>query len=145
MRKRRRSRELALQILYQLNISNQEAPRAIAELQEHFSPEMEKDEFLERIILGIVEHRKEIDSLIEEYSENWRLDRMTMIDRAILRMAIFELIYCQEVPPKVALNEAIDLSKRYGSEESGSFVNGILDQILKKAIRKPTRSAFLEN
>jgi N utilization substance protein B len=142
---RRKSRELALQILYQLDISKQEAPRAISQLHEHFSPEEEKDAFLERIVLGVLEHSREIDSFIEKYSENWRLDRMSVIDRAILRMAVFEFLYCQDIPPKVTLNEAIDLGKRYGSEGSGSFVNGILDQILNKAIRKPASLRILEN
>ncbi len=84
-----------------------------------------------------MEHREKIDRLIEERSEHWRLDRMTIIDRNILRIAIFELLYCSEVPPKVTLNEAIDLGKRFGSEESGSFVNGILDRIQNEVVRKP--------
>ena len=70
---------------------------------------------------------------------------MTIIDRAILRMATFELLYCEEIPPKVALNEAIDLGKRFGSEDSGSFINGILDQILNEASRKAIRPKSLEN
>jgi N utilization substance protein B len=85
----------------------------------------------------VTEHRQEIDRLIEERSENWRLNRMTIIDRNILRIAIFELLYCGDIPPKVTLNEAIDLGKRYGSEESGSFINGILDRIQNEVIRKP--------
>ena len=79
----------------------------------------------------------EIDRLIEQYSENWRLDRMSVIDRNILRMAAFELLYCEEIPPKVTLNEAIDLGKRYGSGDSGSFINGILDRIQNEFVRKP--------
>jgi len=85
----------------------------------------------------VTEHRQEIDRLIEERSENWRLNRMTIIDRNILRIAIFELLCCGDIPPKVTLNEAIDLGKRYGSEESGSFINGILDRIQNEVIRKP--------
>lgn len=137
MRKRRKSREIALQVLYQINITNQDPIKTLAQLQEHFSTEGGENGFTERIVLGVLEHCKEIDQLIEKYSENWRLDRMTIIDRNILRMAAFELLYCEEIPPKVTLNEAIDLGKRYGAEESGSFINGILDRIQNDAIRKP--------
>jgi N utilization substance protein B len=135
--KRRRSREFALQVLYQLEITKQGALKAMVQLKENFSPEEGEDEFAKQIVMGVVERRQEIDRLIEERSENWRLDRMTIIDRNILRIAIFELLYCSEVPPKVTLNEAIDLGKRYGSEESGSFINGILDRIQNEVIRKP--------
>ncbi|MCJ7705765.1 MAG: transcription antitermination factor NusB [Desulfobacterales bacterium] len=137
MGKRRRSREFALQVLYQLEITKQGALQAMVQLRENFSPEEGEDEFAKRIVLGVTEHRQEIDRLIEERSENWRLNRMTIIDRNILRIAIFELLYCDDIPPKATLNEAIDLGKRYGSEESGSFINGILDRIQNEVIRKP--------
>ena len=137
MGKRRKSREFALKVLYQLEITKQGALQAMVQLRENFSPEEGEDEFAKRIVLGVIEHRQEIDRLIKERSENWRLDRMTIIDRNILRIAIFELLYCGDIPPKVTLNEAIDLGKRYGSEESGSFINGILDRIQNEVIRKP--------
>ena len=137
MGKRRRSREFALQVLYQLEITKQDALRTLAQFQEHFSEGVERDDFVERLVLGVSEHRKEIDRLIERYSENWRLDRMNTIDRNILRMAVFELLHCEDIPPKVTLNEAIDLGKRYGTDESGSFINGILDRIQNEVIRKP--------
>ncbi len=105
---------------------------------EHFSLSEGKDEFAERIVLGVLKHGQELDGLIERYSEHWRLDRMNIVDRNILRMATFELLHCDDIPPKVTLNEAIDLGKRFGSEDSGSFINGILDRIQKEAIKKPT-------
>jgi transcription antitermination protein NusB len=134
LRKRRKSRELALQVLYHWDVTGQDAAKTLSQLQEHFSPGPGKDEFAERIVLGVLNHREEIDRLIEKVSENWRLDRMTVIDRNLLRLAIFELRYCDDIPPKVALNEAIDLGKRFGSEESGSFINGVLDRIQKETI-----------
>ncbi len=140
MRKRRKSRELALQVLYHWDVTGQDATKTLSQLQEHFSPGPERDEFAERIVLGVLNHREEIDRLIEEVSENWRLDRMTVIDRNLLRLATFELRYCDDIPPKVALNEAIDLGKRFGSEESGSFINGILDRIRKETVRKSISS-----
>ena len=94
---------------------------------------------MERLVLGVLEHCQEIDRLIEKYSENWRLDRMNIIDRAILRMAAFELLFCEEIPPKATLNEAIELGKRFGSGDSGSFINGILDRIQNEVVRKPIR------
>jgi N utilization substance protein B len=135
--KRRKSREFALQVLYQLEITKQDALQAMVRSRKNFSPEEAEDEFAKRIVIGVLERRQEIDRLIEERSENWRLDRMTAIDRNILRIALFELLYCSEIPPKVTINEAIDLGKRYGSEESGSFINGILDRIQNEVIRKP--------
>ncbi len=89
------------------------------------------------LVLGVLEHCEELDRLIEQYSENWRLDRINIIERNILRMALFELLYCEEIPPKVTMNEAIDLGKRYGSEDSGGFINGILDRIQNEVVRKP--------
>ena len=79
--------------------------------------------------LGVREKRAELDRLLKRHSENWRLDRMSPVDRNILRLAAFEMQYCADVPPKAAMNEAIDLGKRFGSEESGAFINGILDSL----------------
>lgn len=137
MQRRRKSRESALQVLYQLNITKQETDTALSRFQEHFSAGEEADEFLKCLVLGVINHCQEIDQLIEQYSENWRLDRINIVDRSILRMALFELLYCKEIPPKVTINEAIDLGKRYGSEDSGSFINGILDRIQNEVVRKP--------
>jgi N utilization substance protein B len=117
----------------------QDGRKAMTQWMENFSSSEGKDEFAEQIVLGVLEHGREIDRLIERYSENWRLHRMNIVDRNILRMATFELLYCNEIPPKVTINEAIDLGKRYGSEDSGSFINGILDRLQKEAIRKPTQ------
>ena len=137
-RRRRKSRELALQALYQLNITKQDATALLTQFEKHFLPDGEPDEFLRRLVLGVLKHCGELDRLIERYSENWRLDRIDVIDRNILRMALFELLYCEDIPPKVTINEAIDLGKRYGSEDSGSFINGILDRIQNEVVHKPT-------
>ncbi len=135
--RRRKSREFALQVLYQLNITQQDASSALQQFEEHFLQKGEADEFLRRLVTGVLEHRLTLDHLIEQYSQHWQLDRINIIDRNILRMALFELLYCEEIPPKVTINEAIDLGKQYGSEESGSFINGILDRIQNELIRKP--------
>jgi transcription antitermination protein NusB len=134
--KRRKAREFALQVLYQGNIAKQGMGQTSAQLWRHFSPEQEQDAFAEQLIRGVLEHGEEIDRLIVQSSEHWRLDRMSIIDRNVLRIALYELLYCPDIPPKVTLNEAIDLAKQFGSEESGSFINGILDRIQKETVRK---------
>ena len=137
MGRRRKSRESALQVLYQLNIIKQDATTALARFQEHFLSNEGVDDFLKRLVLGVLENLPQLDRLIEQYSEHWRLDRINTIDRNILRVALFELLYCEEIPPKVTINEAIDLGKRFGSEDSGSFINGILDRIQNEVVKKP--------
>jgi N utilization substance protein B len=135
--RRRKSREFALKVLYQLNITKQDVIAVLHQFQEHFLSNEEPDEFLKRLVLGVLDHGPELDRLIEQYSENWHLDRINIIERNILRIAIFELLYCAEIPPKVSINEAIDLGKRYGSQDSGGFINGILDRIQNEVVRKP--------
>jgi len=134
---RRKSRELALQALYQWNITRQDPFLILDQQKANFSPADEEDEFAQQIVVGVLEHYAHIDELIEKFSEHWRLDRMSIIDRNILRMAIFELLFCENIPPRVTLNEAIDLGKRFGSEDSSAFINGILDRIQKEVIHKP--------
>ena len=135
MVKRRKSREFALQVLYELDLTKQHPSKVLVQFEQHFSPKEEQDEFQEILVLGVLKHSQEIDRLIERYSDNWRLDRMSIIDRNILRMATFELLYCEEIPPKVTLNEAIDLGKQYGSGDSGSFINGILNRIQQETVK----------
>jgi N utilization substance protein B len=142
--KRRRSRESALQVLYQRDITEQNGRIGLARFREHFSLKGEEDPFMERLVQGVLDHCEELDRLIGQYSENWRLDRIAPIDRTILRLAIFEFLYCEDIPVKVTLNEAVDLGKRYGSENSGGFINGILDRILNEVVRKPSQPASLK-
>jgi N utilization substance protein B len=87
--------------------------------------------FVQRIVEGVHQNREEIDRLIAKHAEHWRLDRMDWVDKSILRMGAFELLFCHDIPVKVAMNEAVDLGKKFGAEESGAFINGILDKICK--------------
>jgi N utilization substance protein B len=96
-----------------------------------FSSTEEVKQFATRIVEGVYRQKEAIDTLIDKYSEHWRLDRMDWVDRNILRMGVYELMYCDDIPINVALNEAIDLGKKFGSEESGAFINGILDRLSK--------------
>lgn len=88
--------------------------------------------FAETLVWGVLEHKGEIDKLISEAAENWRIDRMNAVDRNVLRIAIFELLYLPDIPPQVSIDEAIELGKRFGTEESGAFINGILDRIARE-------------
>jgi transcription antitermination protein NusB len=131
MANRRKGRELALQALYQIDMLGENNRSLIERLNESFYPAEELNSFSIELIEGVLAHVKEIDVLIEKYSENWKLSRMPLVDRNILRIAVFELLHKEDIPVKVTLNEAIEIGKKYGSESTGSFVNGILDKIAK--------------
>ena len=92
--------------------------------------------FYMTLIKGVIDNKSQIDQLIEQFSSNWKINRMGGVDRNILRIAAYELLYCQDIPPKVSINEAVDIGKLYGTEESGSFINGILDGIYQQQISK---------
>jgi transcription antitermination protein NusB len=144
MSSRRRSREMAIQVLYQVDMAQSDLAEALRMFCEHFkAPESIRD-FAFELARGAHEHQEEVDSLIKGFSENWRLERMPTVDRNILRLAIYELLYRPDIPAKVSINEAVDLGKKYGSEDSGSFINGILDRIrlhLEETGRRETRAA----
>jgi len=133
VRKRTRSRELALQLLYQLDARGEEAEALMEEFLQREEPDdTELHEFTRCLVNGTQEAREEIDGLLAAAAENWRLDRMALVDRNILRMAVFEMLHLDEVPAKVAINEAIELGKRFSTKQSGSFINGILDRIRRE-------------
>ena len=140
MRKRSLSREHALKILYQLEITRRELP---ALLEDYWKYEEVTDtdiiEYANEIAQGVVKQLIAIDQKVMEYATNWQLKRMAIIDRNVLRMGLWELKFANvDLPPKVAINEAIELAKKYGDMESGKFVNGILDKIHKKEIVEPS-------
>jgi len=138
MRKRTQARELALQLLYAWDITQED----FTSLWENFwiSQEKEPDdqirEFARRLVEGVVAHKNEIDAKISAYAKNWELKRMPTIDRNILRIGIFELMFCIDIPAKVSINEAIDLAKKYSGLCAGKFANGILDKV-KLSLNKP--------
>jgi N utilization substance protein B len=129
MRGRRKAREIALQVLYSLNFVNIDVQKALDLFWGNFVAPKTAKEFAASLVLGTWKHREELDRLIAGCSDNWSLGRMSKVDISILRMAVFEFLYCDDIPPKVTLNEAIDLGKIFGSENSGSFINGILDAL----------------
>ena len=129
MKKRSRGRELALQLLYQLDLRGEEVlGEAEAFLREE-ETDREARAFAMRLARGTWEHLAELNTEIQAVALNWEVNRMAVIDRNVLRMATFELLHCPDIPPKVAINEAIELGKRYSTQNSGAFINGILDKI----------------
>ena len=132
MGSRRKSRELALQILFELDTNQSDVQKAIDQFWKNFDYPEDLRDFSERIVEGVSQHREELDRLIGKHAKNWSLGRIDRVDRNIMRAAIFELAHCPDIPPKVAINEAIELSKKFGSEKSPSFINGILDKIAQE-------------
>jgi transcription antitermination factor NusB len=132
MRKRSKAREYVLQMLYQVDITRNKWQ----EVLENFCVSVDRQDlsgelkdFSAQLLSGVLEHLVEIDKKISKYAANWQLERMAFVDRNIMRLGCFELLYRDDIPPKVAINEAVELAKKYSGAESGKFVNAILDQI----------------
>jgi N utilization substance protein B len=132
MTRRSRGREVALQVLYQVEQNPAVAGAEVRQfIQRRLLGDRKLCEFTEGLITGVKENQAQIDSLISEVAENWRLDRMAAIDRNILRLGAYEMLFSREVPARVAINEALELAKRYSTAQSSRFVNGILDRLLQ--------------
>ncbi|MDD5246521.1 MAG: transcription antitermination factor NusB [Candidatus Omnitrophica bacterium] len=132
MKKRTQAREFALQILYQMDICRQDHQAAIDNFwQMRLKEETEKEimDFSSQLVQGVAENLEKIDKKISEYATNWRLERMAYVDRNILRLGSYELLFREDIPPKVSINEAVELAKKFSSQEASKFVNGILDKI----------------
>jgi N utilization substance protein B len=127
--KRTKARERALQALYQIDVAAEGIDEALSRFWRSFEPvEREVMALAEALVRGVAAHRRAVDEAIEQVSINWRLDRMAKVDRNVLRLAVYELLET-DVPVKVVINEAIELGKKYGSESTGAFVNGVLDKV----------------
>jgi len=131
MRKRTKSRETALKILYRLDITGEEVDSVLDDFWQDHKHVEDVKEFASRLVKGVVDKKSELDRIIIVHAENWSLKRMAVIDRNILRMASYEILFVDDIPYKVSINEAIDLAKKYSNMDSGKFVNGILDRIKK--------------
>ena len=129
MGKRHRARELALQILYQLDIREERSEQILQEFWEENDNEKDVRNFANTLVKGVEEKRLEIDKLLTEFAFNWNLSRMSVIDRTILRLGSFEILFLKEIPPAVSIDEAIELAKTFGNDNSSKFVNGILNRV----------------
>ena len=129
MRKRTQAREFALQILYQVDLLHSKPDEIFKDFWIENEVIQVVRDYTALIVNGTLEYWKAIDETITKYAENWELERMAVVDRNVLRLSTFELLYLDEMPPKVAINEAVNLAKKFSQIESGKFVNGILDKI----------------
>ncbi len=124
--KRRLARIKTVQVLFQVDMSGTDKEEAINNVLE--DNEM-KDEFLETLVSGTLENLESIDQMFKSHLTNWKLERLGNVDRAVIRMALYEMMYLDEIPLNVSINEAIDVAKSFGGEESGKFVNGVLSKV----------------
>lgn len=129
MRKRTQAREFALQIMYQQDLNPEPLGALLKSFWESNPSPPEVQEYAEKIVQGTFLHLREIDAVLSKYAEHWELPRMAVVDRNILRLSTYELLYVEEIPLKVAINEAVNIAKKFSQEDSGKFVNGILDKI----------------
>ena len=129
MGSRRKSRELALQALFDMDMSQNNSEERIELFCRNFTPSNKVLPFFQGLILGVKKNKNEIDSLIEKFSSNCKISRISCVDRNVMRIAVYEMLYCEDIPSKVSINEAIEIGKKYGAEDSGSFINGILDSV----------------
>jgi transcription antitermination protein NusB len=134
MSNRHLARTIVIQTLYQWDFNNksEDIHDILQRDRETFAPEFDDGGFIERLIGGVVDNQTEIDSLITKFAPEWPLDQITVVDRNILRLGIYELRYDENIPAKVAINEAIELAKTFGGESSGKFVNGVLGAVYKE-------------
>ncbi|MFA6099892.1 MAG: transcription antitermination factor NusB [Patescibacteria group bacterium] len=144
MSNRHLARSLVLQSLYEWDFHAQDKEQAFEIMDRNlkeFAPEMDERPFALGLLKGIMEHKVEIDGAIGHFAPDWPIERITTVDRNVLRMGIYELMYDQEIPSKVAINEAIELAKTFGGESSGKFVNGVLGAVFRDQTAKGVAKA----
>lgn len=129
MRKRTRAREFALKALYQIEMTKDNCPDSLDIFWSDHKAEEDVKEFATGLISGTMDNLKKIDEVISKHASNWDISRMAKVDRNIMRIAAYELLFREDIPPRVSINEAVDIAKKYGDMESGKFVNGVLDSI----------------
>jgi len=118
-----------MQALFYMDMRNKMSAEMLERFCGNFNPPKKARPFFRKLVNGVLETGGELDALIERFSKNWDINRMSCVDRNVMRIAVFELLYCDDIPPKVSINEAIDVGKKFGTEESGAFINGIMDSI----------------
>jgi len=138
MRLRSKAREVALCILYQVEISKKDYKETFQDYLKNNPQKKEVVDFAFFLVEGVIKNLNCLDSLLKKHVKNWEIERMAVIDRNILRIGCFELIFSEDIPPKVSINEAIELAKRFGDIDSPRFVNGVLDKIYKTESKKPS-------
>jgi len=145
MGKRRKARESTLQILFQLEFNDSDAEKAFRLYWKDKKATKDVKDYCRWLIKGITSHQESIDRSIQSVSKRWRLSRMPVVDRNILRMAVFELLYEEDVAPAIIINEAIEISKKFSGEQASMFINGVLDTLRKNADEKQESLRDKEN
>lgn len=128
---RRQARERALQVLFQVDMGGADPAAAFAQMDEEFGNMTGSEDFTEKLVYGVLENKVFIDRLIAAVSKDWSLGRMANVDRNIMRLALYEVFFCDEIPNNVSVNEAVDLGKVFGGDDSGKFINGILGKVIE--------------
>ena len=118
-----------MQALFYMDMRNNLSLPMLESFCDNFRPPKKVHPFFSTLVYGVVAAKSDIDALIEQFSKNWKINRMSCVDRNVMRIAVYELLYCEDIPPKVSINEAVDVGKKFGTEESGAFINGIMDSI----------------
>ena len=126
---RRQARELAMQALFYMDIRKDASEEMLEYFCDCFYPSKKSRPFFIKLVNGVLGAKDQIDALVERFSQNWKINRMSCVDRNVMRIAVYEMIYCDDIPPKVSINEAVDIGKKFGTQESGAFINGIMDSI----------------
>jgi transcription antitermination protein NusB len=139
--RRRKARELALRMLYQFETNGGDPEGALLAYCESFPYQQDIVDYAKSILSGVKREKERIDTYIESACENWRMDRITYVDKGIMRLSVYEMLFSTDVPPKVAIDEAIELAKKYGSEDSREFINGVLDKVMREHYRNRDPSA----
>ena len=135
MGERRRARELAIQVLFHLEFSPDDPSEVFDLICENFDARKSIRDFSKRLVLGVCEKKKILDKVISGASKNWRIKRMARLDKSILRLAAFEIMFIEDIPPKVSLDEAVEIGKKFGGEDSGRYINGVLDNIYSTTVK----------
>jgi N utilization substance protein B len=128
---RRQARERALQVLFQVDLGGVDPVEAFVQMDEDYGKLEGSEDFTAELVLGVIENSAFIDGIITAVSKDWSLDRIANVDRIIMRLALYEVFFCPEIPNNVSVNEAIELGKMYGGDESGKFINGILGKVIE--------------
>ncbi len=135
---RRNARERAVQFLFQMDFNPDDLDSGLSGFWKEKKTNAKARQFAEELIRGVLEHLESIDSKIQGYADHWDVKRMGALDRNVIRLALYEMLFRPDIPPVVSINEAVDIAKRFSSNESGRFVNGILDRA-KEDLRRPAR------
>lgn len=128
---RRQARETALQVLFAVDVGETEFDQAFTYVVEEFNTSAKAQNFARKLVAGALEHKEELDTQIAKLAKGWDFKRIAAVDRNIMRLALYEMLYCEEIPPVVSVNEAVELAKIFGGEKSSGFINGILGHVLE--------------